>query len=1513
MHQHQHRYEIGQKLLCFEPDSSKAKLIYFAKILKQVPEGPTDIPHYTVHFHGWKCKWDREVGEDLLLENNEFNRMLKRKIDEVAQNVRGRIRRKQRIDMILETAALSGDDINWDKVPGIWKGNKLRRSCHRSVSSESNKDKTLPNSPTLGENIPVLDEFFSSVLGQEESTQLQFEQLQVHKPYMVSLDFPQNLRSILQSHTDASDLGMNVSKMFHYWCSVLQLLQKYVDGFPYTGLNITTLLGCCSSSNETVSDRVSRIMNPLFTQTDQNRLICAEVCSSLRILFDFTLRDYLLLPSEKSRSTNNVQLYQSGMAFGVNFPHGPNDIQSIYRFASPRYELLPNSEAVKNPKLPCLNYPPHFLLRLFTILPTLLDGMQLTLCRRAIIHRHLYMFMHYVDKTSKFWFGKIWLTDMDISPVPLKMEQPSIQTTASESSGDTEPLTLSNNNNNNNKSLRRTTRNAPKSHLCCKCELSESLMRTKTSHVNVSPTITLNTQSLSVSINIPQISKETTLGSPTRSTLTTISGMTIKEVSASTPVTSTSIPTKGTVNSRHNKSVRVTRSKGVRSERRSNSMSDAHSYLLRGNSLNMLRYACINNLSIGKRLFLPHEYHLTTLSSSSSVKVEKEVNSLDIDPPFKRYKNSTSVLRALISCVQPIPEAPHFQLGPDYTYLSIFRTRYHLLARAKGRLAARVSARDFFPNDITTLSKETPRIDRWVPIQTPDDIIKRSVDGSLSNDEAMDRLILLLAPKHSWKLYNDIAPDHKWTPDTLHRLLDLLCVTNGGEGGYYSHLLLDDYNWSSLPDPDEVYLADNFMIFNKSNNDAQSITGQKDTDNNETVDKVDDITEDTIASLSKHSNIWNIQTTAECLFHKEQTTLNTPQAYRSIIRGAARFKNADRALEVAKIAWSSKYGDSCLDIVTYSLLIRSLHGLTTVKTGEENVWDVILNVLEHVKACGEPINISIYTNILYTLAQTTVMLKSSPSSSPSPNYNYVPIGLGILGEVRRLNLKPELGTLANLLLLIYETPVPVNQQSPSITSKDVINEKSEKKSLMNRPTYASYKCSNLLNQFLDDLEVYFNNNAASTITVNRNSTTTTRIADTNCGSSPKRFDAWTIDDYTFFPIAMKCALNEVNIELGERIHQLLTHYEDRTFLFSSSKMKYHYTHDYCKLMFYYEKYEQKPNSHLVQRYYNTYCQYFNVIISSKLLVEYLIKRYTNMLKLFNDVDNNNNTKKNQQKKLPTPNQLQEINALKATVYSYLCRLLDDILSIEIHYYLQKSLDTVEHLTNLLCDYATLNPVDALNTSTKVLHIFQKLDNDFLKSTNTNTKSDSSVSYDSTGARIDRSAVKNYKQLVKMNLGNSVRLAFPIIETFASVYENNSSNDKGIQEDRLIQKTKLIDTLHEWFSYAEKNHLISWEWAPKALSILWKEDEFLQTDFMWNVIQQLAKSSDKFLDCDADERKLLRPILDILEQSISVKSSSDDIEFAQRLKWLKVVRTVVDRTDVQGDETHAPSEQMKILS
>lgn len=120
----------------------------------------------------------------------------------------------------------------------------------------------------------------------------------------------------------------------------------------------------------------------------------------------------------------------------------------------------------------------------------------------------------------------------------------------------------------------------------------------------------------------------------------------------------------------------------------------------------MLRYSCVTHASSITRNFLFKTY----FSKLSSLKLKEENNSPDVNPPLKRYRNSTSVIRALISCVQPVPEAPIFYLGPDFSYLSTSKTRLCMLSKAKGRLAARVSARDFFPNDITALSTEVSKM-----------------------------------------------------------------------------------------------------------------------------------------------------------------------------------------------------------------------------------------------------------------------------------------------------------------------------------------------------------------------------------------------------------------------------------------------------------------------------------------------------------------------------------------------------------------------------------------------------------------------------------------------------------------------------------------------------------------------------------------------------------------------------------------------------------------------------------
>lgn len=245
------------------------------------------------------------------------------------------------------------------------------------------------------------------------------------------------------------------------------------------------------------------------------------------------MQSYLLLPNEKLYFTNdfNGHLFEDGQAFSVNYHHGPNDIHSVYRFSSPRYELLPNSEVIKNPRLPCLNYPPYYLLRLITILPTLLDGMQLTACRRAIIHRHLYMFIHYLDRTSKFWFSKCWSHEKDMRSVSNKLEQSSVNTTISESSSDTEPLT----NITSYKSLRRTTRNTSKNQLTMRSESSElSRLITKPLYSsNESPTVTSNSQ-LIISVNLKDINKDSNTNVPLTSSITTTPSTVIISTSPTT-------------------------------------------------------------------------------------------------------------------------------------------------------------------------------------------------------------------------------------------------------------------------------------------------------------------------------------------------------------------------------------------------------------------------------------------------------------------------------------------------------------------------------------------------------------------------------------------------------------------------------------------------------------------------------------------------------------------------------------------------------------------------------------------------------------------------------------------------------------------------------------------------------------------------------------------------------------------------------------------------------------------
>ncbi|KAI5741178.1 hypothetical protein M8J76_011192 [Diaphorina citri] len=93
------KFSIGEKVLCYEPDPLKAKVLYNSKVLKILDdkEGKRGL-EFLIHFSGWNSTWDRYVTEDFILKDTEENRKLQQELAEKAQLTPGGnlYRREQR-------------------------------------------------------------------------------------------------------------------------------------------------------------------------------------------------------------------------------------------------------------------------------------------------------------------------------------------------------------------------------------------------------------------------------------------------------------------------------------------------------------------------------------------------------------------------------------------------------------------------------------------------------------------------------------------------------------------------------------------------------------------------------------------------------------------------------------------------------------------------------------------------------------------------------------------------------------------------------------------------------------------------------------------------------------------------------------------------------------------------------------------------------------------------------------------------------------------------------------------------------------------------------------------------------------------------------------------------------------------------------------------------------------------------------------------------------------------------
>nr|CDS29360.1 pentatricopeptide repeat containing protein 3 [Hymenolepis microstoma] len=491
----------------------------------------------------------------------------------------------------------------------------------------------------------------------------------------------------------------------------------------------------------------------------------------------------------------------------------------------------------------------------------------------------------------------------------------------------------------------------------------------------------------------------------------------------------------------------------------------------------------------------------------------------DIAPPRRKYRDEVSVLRALSKCVSPHLGLPAYGCAIE-PWLSAggSRERSNKLAKAAGRNAARYVARTMLANDLTALVTEVPRIDILVPLQTGESIRKELTEGTITEQEAMERMLLLLAPKDAWALYKDVT-SVKWDSVTLHRLLDLLCATNSGNGGanFFEHLPFVDRG--SLPEPEELFYAAENRIFGALRNVAETPTDKAlptpvaaATDDSEVDAENLEVLQVTEPQLEKGElaegesvvdeillaevSSWHKGCLAELLFSQHPDVLRTPAAYTAMIRGAARFGAADRAWEMAKQALNSSIK---LPLCVYNDLLRCAYEYSM----EEDIWTRLLEGFELLRASNLRPDALTFSSAFYSLYKSNL---KAIGNEDGPVKNVADKALGLLEETKRLGIQPTLGLYANLLQTLVSTRISKSGQA--------------------------YRLNEILADILSDVE--------------------------NNWDFLSRADVFSsVDDYEFASTALFCATVDTSsnnsIRLVQRVYDLVhTRCGDRRFLFRNS-------------------------------------------------------------------------------------------------------------------------------------------------------------------------------------------------------------------------------------------------------------------------------------------------------------------------------------------------------------------------
>ncbi|EEZ97213.1 male-specific lethal 3 homolog [Tribolium castaneum] len=412
----------NERVLCYEPDPTKAKVLYDSKVLDVVvakDQRGRKTVEYLIHFQGWNSSWDRYVSEEYVLKDTPENRQLQKDLAEKSQLQLGAYlyRRDRKKSRKTSTTAPSSDDCS--------SGSPTRMDTDdgQGVTSSSEDDSSIEE-----ETVPI-------ELTPELRACLEQDYCLINtKNKLVKLPAEPNVVTILEN----------------YW-------RHYANG-QISDLNEKTSQRHRYPFNNTQRRRPEDVQ--------RNLNICSEVLDGIRLYFDYTVNDLLLYKCEQGQIETKQAVYTSihldkevsssknevSYMDYITYPNNHDDYQNGNRQAMQRkrslrsnkstdavsngnsqdsakakasssvdnndscgsrplsLRLLPEHVYNQQPPPPCLVYGAIHLTRLFVKLPELLNAATIDEKKWTTLLQHMDTFIDYLNEHRE-WFGEKFYID----------------------------------------------------------------------------------------------------------------------------------------------------------------------------------------------------------------------------------------------------------------------------------------------------------------------------------------------------------------------------------------------------------------------------------------------------------------------------------------------------------------------------------------------------------------------------------------------------------------------------------------------------------------------------------------------------------------------------------------------------------------------------------------------------------------------------------------------------------------------------------------------------------------------------------------------------------------------------------------------------------------------------------------------------------------------------------------------------------------------------------------------